>query len=73
MTLFATLTLATAVGPIVWLARARLAGLRQWFVASTAAAAMSGASILVGPWALLSVHLRPLICAICGHLRPAHL
>jgi len=61
MTLFATLTLASAVGPIVWLGRARLAGLRQWLVASTAAAAMSGASILVGPWALLSVHLRPLV------------
>ncbi len=61
MTLFALLTLATAVGPIAWLARARIAGLRQWLVASTAAAAMSGAALLIGPWALLSVHLRSLV------------
>ena len=46
MTLFAMLTLAVAVGPIAWLARARIAGLRQWLVASTAAAAMSGAALL---------------------------
>jgi len=61
MTLFAILALAMAVGPIAWLARARLAGLRQWLVASAAAAAMSGAALLVGPWPLLSVYLRPFV------------
>jgi len=61
MTLFATLTLATAVGPIAWLARARMAGVRQWLGASIVAVAMTGAALMVGPWVLLSVHLRPLV------------
>ena len=61
MTLFATLTLAVAVGPIAWLAWVRLAGARQWFVASVAAAATSCSALLVGPWALLSVYLRPVV------------
>lgn len=61
MTLFAMLTLAVAVGPIAWLARVRIAGLRQWLVASTAAAAMSCSALLVGPWALLSVYLRSVV------------
>jgi len=61
MTLFAMLTLTVAIGPIAWLTRARIAGLRQWLVASTAAVTMSGAALLVGPWALLSVYLRPVV------------
>jgi hypothetical protein len=61
MTLFAILTLAVAVGPIAWLARTRIAGVRQWLVASIAAVATSGAALLVGPWALLSVYLRPFV------------
>lgn len=61
MLLFATLTLATAIGPIAWLARAPIAGVRQWLAASALAAAMTGAALLVGPWALLSVYLRPFI------------
>ena len=61
MTLFATLTLATAVGPIAWLARTRIAGVRQWLGASIVAVAMTGAALMVGPWVLLSVHLRPLV------------
>jgi hypothetical protein len=63
MTFFAMSTLFLAVGPIAWLARTPLAGVRQWLAASTAAAAMSGAALLVGPWALLSVHLRPFVVA----------
>jgi hypothetical protein len=67
MTLFATLTLAAAVGPIAWLIRTRIAGVRQWLVASAAAAAMSCSALLVGPWALLSVYLRPVVAiALCA-------
>ncbi len=61
MTLFATLTLATAVGPIAWLARVRIAGVRQWLGASIIAVVMTGAALMIGPWVLLSVHLRPLV------------
>jgi hypothetical protein len=61
MTLFAMLTLAVAVGPIVWLARTRIASVRQLLVASITAATMSCCALLIGPWALLSVYLRPLI------------
>jgi hypothetical protein len=61
MTLVATLTLAAAAGPIVWLARTRLLGLQQWLVASSAAATLSGSALVVGPWALLSVYLRPFL------------
>ena len=61
MALFAMLTLAAAIGPIAWLMRARIAGARQWLIAGSAAAAMSCAALLVGPWALLSVRLRPLV------------
>jgi murein DD-endopeptidase MepM/ murein hydrolase activator NlpD len=57
--LFAALTLGAAVVPIVWLARARFAGSRSWLAGSVAAATISGSALLVGPWALLSVHLRP--------------
>jgi hypothetical protein len=59
MALFALLTLAVAVGPIAWLVRAPLAGSREWLAASAAAAAVSCSALLVGPWALLSVYLRP--------------
>jgi len=52
MTLFAALTLAAAVGPIAWLIRTRIAGVRQWLVASAAAAAMSCSALLVGPWSI---------------------
>ncbi len=61
MTLFAMLTLATAVGPIAWLVRARIAGVRQWLGASVVAVVMTSTALMVGPWALLSVHLRPLV------------
>lgn len=61
MTLFAMLTLAIAVGPIAWLVRTRISGQRQWLVASAAAVAMSGSALVVGPWVLLSVYLRPVI------------
>ena len=64
MTLFAMLTLAVAVGPIAWLLRTRLAGARQWLTASAAAVAMSGSALVVGPWALLSVYLRPVIIVV---------
>lgn len=69
MTTFAALTLVAALGPISWLVHAPLAGHRQWLVASTATVAMSGSALLVGPWALLSVHLRPVIAlALIGAL-----
>ena len=61
MTFYAILTLAIAVGPIAWLLRARIAGGRQWCAASAAAVAMSGSALVVGPWALLSVYLRPIV------------
>jgi hypothetical protein len=61
MTLFASLTLAIAVGPIAWLLRAPTGGARQWLTAGAAAVAMSGSALVVGPWALLSVYLRPVI------------
>ena len=61
MTLFAMLTLAVAVAPIIWLARARIASGREWLVASAAAATMCCSALLVGPWVLLSVHLRPVV------------
>lgn len=61
MTLFAMLTLAVAVGPIVWLLRAVIASEREWLIASAAAAAMCCSALLVGPWALLSVYLRPVV------------
>jgi murein DD-endopeptidase MepM/ murein hydrolase activator NlpD len=61
MTLFAMLTLAAAVGPIAWLVRARMVGWGQWLVASAAAVAISGSALLAGPWALLSVYLRPIV------------
>lgn len=64
MTLFAMLTLAIAVGPIVWLVRAPIAGWRRWLIASTAAVTVSAAALLVGPWALLSVYLRPLVVVV---------
>ena len=69
MTLFAVLTLVAALGPISWLVHAPIAGRRQWLVASSAAAAMSTSALLVGPWALLSVYLRPVIAlALIGAL-----
>ena len=61
MTLFAMLTLAAAVGPIAWLVRTRIAGPRQWLVATAAAVAVCSSALLAGPWALLSVYLRPLV------------
>jgi hypothetical protein len=64
MTLFAVLTLVAALGPISWLVHVRIAGRRQWLVASSAAAAMSTSALLVGPWALLSVYLRPVIALV---------
>ena len=64
MTLFAMLTLAVAVGPIAWLLRARMAAAREWLTASAAAVAMSGSALVVGPWALLSVYLRPVIIVV---------
>jgi murein DD-endopeptidase MepM/ murein hydrolase activator NlpD len=63
MTLFAMLTLAVAIAPVAWLARTRLAGVREWLVASAAATAMSSAAVLVGPWALSSVYLRFVVVA----------
>ena len=63
MTLFAILTLGFAVVPIFWLLRTRIAGARQWLLAGTAAAAVSGSALVVGPWALLSVYLRPVVLA----------
>jgi hypothetical protein len=69
MTLFAVLTLVAALGPISWLVRAPIGSRRQWLVASSAAAAMSTSALLVGPWALLSVYLRPIIAlALIGAL-----
>jgi len=69
ITLFAVLTLVAALGPISWLVHARVAGRHHWLVASTATAAMSGSALLVGPWALLSVYLRPVIAlALIGAL-----
>ena len=61
MTLFAMLTLAAAVGPIAWLVWTRIAGSRQWLVAGAAAVAVCLSAVLAGPWALLSVYLRPLV------------
>ena len=73
MTLFATLTLTAAVGPIAWLIRTRIADVRQWLVASAAAAAMSCSALFVGPWALLSVYLRPVVAiALCAALVAAY-
>lgn len=67
--LFAVLTLAAALGPIIWLVRVRSVGRRQWLVASTAAAGMSGSALLVGSWAMLSVYLRPVVAgALFGAL-----
>jgi hypothetical protein len=69
MTLFAVLTVVAALGPISWLIHARTSGRREWRVASSAAAAMSASALLVGPWALLSVYLRPVIAlALIGAL-----
>jgi hypothetical protein len=69
MTLFAVLTLVAALGPIAWLVHATVRGRRQWLVASSTAAAMSISALLVGPWALLSVYLRPIIAlALIGAL-----
>lgn len=59
MTLFAALTLVVAIGPLFWLVRARPVGLREWFAASALAATMSASAVLVGPWALVSVYVRP--------------
>jgi hypothetical protein len=63
MALFAVLTLGLAVGPMLWLARARAAGPRHLLAAASVAATMSGSALLAGPWVLLSVDLRPVILA----------
>ena len=64
ITLFAVLTLAAAVGPIVWLARTRLVGLLQWLIASSASLTFSGSALVVAPWALLSLYLRPFLTGL---------
>jgi hypothetical protein len=64
MTLFALLTCLAAIGPIVWLLRAPMTGTREWLTGGAAAAAISGSALLVGPWALLSVYLRPFVALI---------
>jgi peptidase M23-like protein len=61
MMLFAVLTFIIAAGPIAWLLRARIAGTREWLATCAAAVAMSGSALVVGPWALVSVYLRPVI------------
>ena len=69
MALFAMLTLTAMVAPIAWLVRTRIAGVRQWLAASAAGAAVSSSASLIGPWALLSVYLRPVAAiALCAAL-----
>jgi hypothetical protein len=63
MALFAVITLSLAVGPLLWLARARVVGLLHLLVAAVAAVTMSGSALLIGPWALLSVYMRPVVVA----------
>jgi hypothetical protein len=63
MALFAVATGVLATAPIVWLARARFASFHHVVVAIAAAAAMAGSALLIGPWALLSIHLRPIVLA----------
>lgn len=63
MTLIAAVTFGVATGPIFWLARARIVGTRHLLVSGIAATTMSGSALLVGPWALLSLYLRPVIVA----------
>jgi hypothetical protein len=63
MALFAVLTLSLALAPIAWLACARMGGLRHLLAALAASVTMSASALLVGPWALLSVDLRPVIVA----------
>jgi hypothetical protein len=61
MGLFAVVTLLCAIGPVVWLARARIDSSRELVAAAAAASTMSGCALLAGPWVLSSVHLRPVI------------
>ena len=61
MTAFAAATLVAATAPIVWLARARTSGSRHVIGAIAAAATITGSALLVGPWALLSIYLRPIV------------
>jgi len=63
MALFALLTLGLALGPIAWLACARIGGPRPLLAASAASVTMSASALLAGPWVLLSVDLRPVIVA----------
>ena len=66
MSFFAVLTLGLAIGPILWLARSRIVGSRHLLAAGAAVATMSGSALLVGPWVLLSVYLRPVIFVALG-------
>src|SRR5438093_2218082 len=63
MALFAVATGVLATAPIVCLARARFASFHHVVVAIAGAGAMSGSALLIGPWALLSIHLRPIVLA----------
>src|SRR5437870_9539082 len=51
MTVFAALTLGLAVGPILWLARARIRGWRELAGAVAAVGTATGSALLVGTWA----------------------
>ena len=66
MAVFAALTLSFAVGPILWLGRARIRGWRELAGAVAAVGTATGSALLVGTWALLSVYLRPAILLALG-------
>jgi hypothetical protein len=61
MTLVAALVFGLAFSPSAWLVRTRIAGWRQWLLASVIATAVSGSALIAGPWVLLSVYLRPVV------------
>jgi hypothetical protein len=63
ITLLAALTLTIGVGPIVWIARLRTGKARRLLAASLLVATMTGSALLVGPWVLLSLYLRPVVLA----------
>jgi hypothetical protein len=58
MMALAALTLSAAVGPIVWLARARVAGKHALLSAVHVTLLTTGAALLIGPWVLVSLYLR---------------
>jgi peptidase M23-like protein len=69
MMALAALTLGAALGPIVWLARARVAGRHALLTAIHVALLITGAAVLVGPWVLVSLYVRAaVLVALSGVL-----